>query len=343
MATEATKHSLNAGRRGPLAPLDILNLAYIALVIILVLVGFRRVSHWGICLGAYAAVGGGLLTFLVVTARMGHPIVIFVRSWYTPLLFIFHYEFAVQLNQLFAPFLAPWIARLAPDVSVVAERLGDRVYFDSLMMKLDQWLFGFQPSVRFAEAFGAAWFGEIMHFAYASFYLFVPVLGFPLWFQHRRREFDDFLFRATFTMLACCVIFIPFPIAGPRHYLDPAGLHLNAGYLFAWIVGMLFEHLDVPNGGFPSSHVAVAASVLISACVYEKRVFALLGPLFIGLCLATVYVAGHYAVDTVAGLFAGVLFYVLAGRVRNLLERTLARWQNGTLRKAPGNGEAIGA
>ena len=343
MTIEPRGRSSAPPKTGPLSELDVLNLAYVALVLVVILVGWGRIRHGGLCLAVYATAGVGLIAFLRVTARATHPFVVLLRAWYSPLLFILHYEFTFHVNQSLAPLYAPWFGRFVHEGSLVAGQLGHRVYFDPILMAWDQWLFGFQPSVRFAAAWGTAWIGELMHFAYFSFYLFIPLLGFTLLFQRRRQAFDDFVFRATFTMLLCCAIFIPFPIAGPRHYLAPDALRLNGGYVFAWIVRLLFDYCDVPTGGFPSSHVAVAASALISAFVYEKRVFLILAALFVGLCLATIYVAGHYVVDTLGGLLVAPLSYALAGPVRDLLGRPLAHLLNGRPHKWPEDGETIGA
>jgi len=303
--------------------IDIWNLGYIALVSLLILVCRKRISHWPLCLAAYVGVGFFLAGFLRATAGTTRPSLVFVRAWYTPLLFIFHYEFTFALNQALAPLYAPLVERAWPGVELVSARIGGRVYFDEILLAADRWLFGFQPSIRFAWALGSNWFGELMNLCYFSFYLFIPVTGLVLWLQGRREAFDDFLFRATFVMWICCVVFIAFPTAGPRHFLGPEEMNLGRGYLFAWIMRLIFLNAEVPTGGFPSSHVAVTASILISAFRYERRLFAALFPFFIGLCFSTVYVAEHYAVDALAGLVAGPILYALAPWARRALGRAV--------------------
>lgn len=176
--------------------LDVLNLIYFALVIAVIVLFRQRIERWALCLAAYALVAATIVAFLVATARASHPAARFVRAWYSPLLYIMHYEFAYAFNQSVAPFYAPLLSRAFGGVSFVAERLGDRIYFDELLLRADRLLFGFQPSVRFAQVFAWRWFGEIMHMGYFTFFLLIPIVGATLWFKRRRREFDDMLFRA---------------------------------------------------------------------------------------------------------------------------------------------------
>ena len=319
MTSVESNHPHPPNRRPALSALDRLNLLYIALIILLIVVCRRRIDPWPVCLATYLGLGIVLLAFLTTTARSFHPVIGFIRDWYTPFLFLLHYEFTYLLNQSFAPLYAPWLSRLAPTVALTAEHIGGRVYFDRFFALFDQQLFGFQPSLHFAQVFGAAWFGEIMHLAYFSYYVYVPLLCGILWFRPKREPFDDSMFRATLTMWFSILVFIILPVAGPRQFFGPEGYNLNRGYLFAGIMKFLFDHGEIPNGAFPSSHVAVALVVLILASRYQKRLFFTLIVPFLALCLSTVYVAEHYVVDVVAGLLVGALFYMAGAPIRRLL------------------------
>lgn len=111
-------------------------------------------------------------------------------------------------------------------------------------------------------------------------------------------------------------------------------MHLHNGYLFAWVMRLIFLNLEVPNGGFPSSHIALASSILISAYRYERGVFYALVAPFLALCASTVYVGEHYAVDSLAGLAVGPLFHYLAPYARTAIERWSADLRFAGLRKA---------
>ena len=273
-------------------------------------------------LGAYVGLIVVLLCFLKATAGSTNAIVRFVRDWYTPLLFIFHFEFTLTLNQSVAPLYASWLSRWAQDAAFNPEHLGHRFYFDALFVLADERLFGFQPSVRFAQALPWRWFGEVMHIFYFSFYCFVPFLGAVLWFRKKQQAFDDMMFRSALTMFACCLIFIVFPVAGPRYFFTPDASRPNQGYLFAWLIDVIFKNGDIPNGAFPSSHVAVTLAVTAAAYRYERRLFVWLFITFTGLCMSVVYIGEHYAVDVAAGLVAGLALYAVASPLRRLLGGT---------------------
>ncbi|MBM3333285.1 phosphatase PAP2 family protein [Candidatus Sumerlaeota bacterium] len=299
--------------------LDRLNLLYAALVSVIIVVCHRRIAHWYVPLGAYVGLIVVLFGFLRATAGSTNTIARFVRDWYTPFLFIFHFEFTYTLNQSVAPLYASWLSWWVPDGAFNPEHLGERFYFDALFVLADERLFGFQPSVRFSQALPWRWLGEIMYMFYFSFYCFVPFLGAALWFRGKQQAFEDMMFRSAFTMWMCCLVFIILPAAGPRYFFTPEAYHPNNGYLFSWIINFLFTHGDVPNGAFPSSHVAVTLAVTAAAYRHERRLFPWLFIVFAGLCTSVVYIGEHYAVDVAGGWVAGMAFYTMAVPLRRLL------------------------
>ena len=312
-------------QRPTLTALDRLNLIYIAVIIAVIVVCHRRIPSWPVCLASYVGLAVVLAAFLKIARQNFHPVIVFIRDWYTPFLFLFHYEFTLPLNQSFAPLYAPLISRLAPGIPLVAEQFGHRVYFDHLLVPIERWFCGgFLPSYCFAQVFNARWFGEIMNLAYFSYFGYVPLVCGIFWFRPRREPFDDTMFRATMTLWVCFLFFVIFPTGGPRQFFGPEGMNLNVGYLFAWIMKFLFKYGEIPNGAFPSSHVAAALTVLFSAYRYQKRLFACLIIPFVLLCTSTVYVAEHYAIDVPVGFAAGWILYWLSGRAYGLLRPRFA-------------------
>jgi len=309
-----------ANQRPTFTALDRLNLIYIALIVAVIAICGRRIPTWPVCLASYAALGIVLAAFLKTTRRSIHPVIVFIRDWYTPFLFLFHYEFTLPLNQAFAPLYAPLVSRLAPGIPLVAEHFGHRVYFDYLLLPVERWVCGgFLPSYAFAQAVSARWFGELMHLAYFSYYGYAPLVCGILWFRPRRDPFDDAMFRVAMTLWVCFFFFIVFPTGGPRQFLGSEGMNLNGGYLFAWIMKYLFQYGEIPSGAFPSSHVAAALAALLAAYRHSKRLFAWLVVPFILLCLSTVYVGEHYAIDVPVGFAAGGILYWLGGHAHGLL------------------------
>ena len=67
-----------------------------------------------------------------------------------------------------------------------------------------------------------------------------------------------------------------------------------------------------PTAAFPSSHVGVTTVVMLLALRTRSKgiIFTIL-PFYILMCLSTVYIYAHYAIDAIAGLVTGILLYFL--------------------------------
>ena len=65
-----------------------------------------------------------------------------------------------------------------------------------------------------------------------------------------------------------------------------------------------------PTAAFPSSHVGVTTVVMLLALRTRSKglIFTIL-PFYILMCLSTVYIYAHYAIDAIAGLLTGILLY----------------------------------
>ena len=66
-----------------------------------------------------------------------------------------------------------------------------------------------------------------------------------------------------------------------------------------------------PTAAFPSSHVGISTVLmLLTWHSGNRRLLYVLLPFYVLLCLATVYIQAHYAIDALAGLVSGALLYV---------------------------------
>src|SRR2546426_11377486 len=102
------------------------------------------------------------------------------------------------------------------------------------------------------------------------------------------------------TFYICYVVFLFFPVAGPRYTFDLA----NNAATSVWparATQWLLDLGDSWGAAFPSSHVAAAVVAALCALRYWRPLGLLLTPLTVGLVLSVVYGQFHYAVDAVAG------------------------------------------
>lgn len=217
---------------------------------------------------------------------------------------------------------------------------------DHVFCHWEQALFGFQPTLVFADNFSWNIVSELMSMGYASYY---PMIALIIFFYFFRR-YDEFE-RASFVMLASFfiyyLVFIFVPVAGPTFYYKAVGLGEIAKGVFPSVGDYFNLHQDClptpgysdgffyrlvedakaagerPTAAFPSSHVGISTvCMLLAAHTRQRRLVWMLLPFYVFLCLATVYIQAHYAIDAIAGLFTGcVLYFGLMASTRNMKTR----------------------
>jgi membrane-associated phospholipid phosphatase len=184
---------------------------------------------------------------------------------------------------------------------------------DPLFIKLDQWLFGFQPSIEFSNYFSNSWFTEIMYFGYFSFYFII--LGFIIAMCFKSKVlFLENTFKVAFSLLFFYFVFALFPSSGPQFYFDinERAVPTN-GYWFQDIMHAIQAGAEQPTGAFPSSHVGVTVVILLLARKSLPLFYKICLPLAFILILSTVYIKAHYAVDAIFGvLIAPIIVYLAA-------------------------------
>ncbi|RLE18781.1 MAG: hypothetical protein DRJ14_02715 [Acidobacteria bacterium] len=233
----------------------------------------------------------------------------FFRYWYQPITYTFFYEASCSLNHvLFSHNLDPFFQHL------------DRLFF------------GLQPSVELAKAIPGKPVAEFFYISYFSYYLLIPILGFSLYCS-RRRLFPAFLLRVSAVFYFCYTLFVILPVIGP----DTMGVAPPPGYLFHNIMAFIYAHGEIGGGSFPSSHVAVALAVTLTAAKVRPRMFRYFFlPDLVFLSIATVYLRYHYVVDVFAGIVTTFFIFAL-----------IDRWEKHQFGKTPaaatlGSGETTG-
>src|SRR5207302_11124442 len=122
-----------------------------------------------------------------------------------------------------------------------------------------------------------------------------------LWLSGRRAAARHTIFAVMITFYLCYVVFLFFPVAGPRYAFEP-GRSAAPDVWSARASQWLLDRGVSWGAAFPSSHVAAAVVAAVCALRYWRRLGLVLAPFTIGLVLSVVYGQFHYAVDAVAGL-----------------------------------------
>ena len=206
---------------------------------------------------------------------------------------------------------------------------------DHIFAGWEQSLFGCQPSLLFSQKVPYGWFSELMCLGYVSYFPLM-LITYLYYFFRRYKEFQMTAFVMLASFFAYYVIFVLLPVTGPQFYYlavgtekIAAGIFPNLGDWFlthsermaapGWTDGFWYHMLDLthdagerPTAAFPSSHVGVTTVVMLLALRTRSKglIFTIL-PFYILMCLSTVYIYAHYAIDAIAGLVTGVLLYFI--------------------------------
>ncbi len=170
---------------------------------------------------------------------------------------------------------------------------------DPGIVRLEVALFGFLPSEAFNRCCPQAWFSELMHFGYFSFYLII--LFFAVWYYVKAPFLaGKRIFTFLFSFFVFYLIFIFFPSEGPLYFLPASEGHVPEGYFFTGVMQKILL-FDRPTGAFPSSHIGMTWLMMYFFFSDNRKIFyGWLLPAVL-LTFATVYIKAHYALDVIAG------------------------------------------
>ena len=206
---------------------------------------------------------------------------------------------------------------------------------DHLFAGYDQSIFGYQPALLFSQAISHPVFSELIHLGYFSYFpMIVLVTFFALFFRYK--EFDRTTFIILTSFFIYYVIFVFLPVTGPQYYYQAVGLENIAAGVFpdvghyfldhqeplpmpGWSDGFFYHMVENahaagerPTAAFPSSHIGITTILLFLAWRLRNRwLFWGMMPLYILMCMATVYIQAHYVVDVFGGWVSAVIIYMV--------------------------------
>ncbi|PYO62084.1 MAG: hypothetical protein DMD28_06895 [Gemmatimonadetes bacterium] len=265
---------------GKLALVDLATLIYVAVstVAVLVFTGGDRVGSIALLSAHILAV---CLVLLAPQARADGPTGRFAGDWY-PLL-------------LLGAFYA--------EVGVLNVDVG--YHHDLAIQRLEQWVFGSQLSYRWIREMPNPGLSWLLHCCYLAYYVILYASPLGLWISGRRDAARFTIFAVVATFYLCFMVFLFFPVTGPRYALalaDNAATRVWPARAAQWVL----DQGDSWGAAFPSSHVAGAVVATLCAVRFWRPLGLILLPFTVGMTFAVVYGQFHYAVDAVAGLVVAV-------------------------------------
>lgn len=281
------------GPLGAVRPLDALIAGYVGLAALPLALGATRgVPGCARQLLADLAVLAGLVLICALSRRSRRWPLVLLRLVYAPLLFTLLYRQAATI----------WPV------------LYDQP-FDALLVRAEQALWGGQPSLAFAQYAPWSWLSELFCLAYFAYYFLTPAMVFTLLFTRGYATTERIIFATALCFFGCYALFWLLPVVGPQYWFPPhAGPRLFPGHVFNRLLYLLTSSGEVPAGGFPSSHIAVALLLTIQARRLAPRLFPFMVAVTVVMCPAVVYLRAHYLVDVPAGIVVGLLMTSIMNR-----------------------------
>jgi membrane-associated phospholipid phosphatase len=283
-------------------PLEVLNLATLAVLSALTLWLDGRVPDAGGILLRYAVMAAGLLVIAAATRREERlPAAARILVNFYPIASI--------------PILYESLGPLIPAARPIAR--------DDLLIAADRAVFGTDATVWLQRLIRPA-VTDVFFLAYLTYYFIAIALGVILWRQSHSVA-RRYIFTLTLSYLLSYTGYFLVPALGPRVSL--ASRHtvpLETTTTVSRAVSSTLDKLERTKFDvFPSGHTMIAVVVLVVSFQRARDAFWWFLPIAALLIFSTVYCRYHYVVDVVAGTLLAVISVPLGDRLYD-------RWTSGS-------------
>ena len=284
-----------------------LNLIYSFLTTLLIIIFYNRLAEPQTMFFARFFILVGTFAVIYLYTKFPSRATVYLRIFFQMSLLSYWYPETFEFNRMF------------PNL-------------DHLFASLDFNLFGCQPAIVFEQVCSSDFWREAFNMGYWLYYPMILVIS-TYYFFARPKEVERCTFIILSSFFIYYFIYMFLPVAGPQFYFPVIGedaaavgccpeignyfsLHPEItiaqegkGGLFTELVCMAQSAGERPTAAFPSSHIGVTTIIVLLAYRANRKLFAIMFPIYLLLCCATVYIKAHYLVDAIAGVVTGVLFY----------------------------------
>ena len=292
-------------RKRALKPVDLVVIAYLAIIAALILVFRYRIEWWPHLIAAHAL---GIL-LVVGLAKWAHASAHRAAAVTPP-----HTGLQFRLSRLLRGwYLVPLIPTTFKELSYLIPFLHARD-FDVELAAIDYRVFGAHPTVWIERILWPP-LTEVLQLAYATYYFLPVALGLVLWSKRRFAEFDFWIFIIAFGFYLSYIGYIIVPAIGPR-FLPAIQDAQTVPLTGVWLFQTLRETLDKAEGitrdCFPSGHTELTLLTLYYARRLHRPTFWAMLPLGSAIIFSTVYLRYHYVIDVIAGALLAILVVMMA-------------------------------
>ncbi len=268
-------------------PFDHLTLIYSWIMVVIIVNFARPLDRYVGILLFYLGVTLLIILLVQLFRPEGNRVGSFFRLLYPIMVMTAFYQVSGRLVHLFVP-----------------------GFYDYQIAVLEKSIFGGDPSL-WLDRFSGTFLTELLSASYFSYYFLVPGLALYLFFDRRDRELKRFLTATCVTFFISYLVFIFYPVEGPRHYFGALYATKLDGPIFHPLVDLVIGRGAFHGGAMPSSHVAEALVVMLCAIRWYGRKAYFLVAVVAALALGTIYGRFHYVTDVVIGVVIGATAYWL--------------------------------
>ncbi|MEZ5358377.1 MAG: phosphatase PAP2 family protein [Candidatus Zixiibacteriota bacterium] len=265
-----------------LLPYDHMALIYCWIIIVLTFNFARPIEDFYVVLAFHFGVIALVCLLAIFLNDKTNRFAVFLRLLYPVILMTFFYTTVGKLVHI-----------VYPD------------FLDYQVINLERAVFGVSPTVWWDQHLNVI-VTEIMSAGYFSYYFLIIGLSLVLIFNKRDAEIKRFMTATCATFFISYLIFIFYPVEGPRHVFVDTYQNAITGPFFRQLVDYVISNGAFRGGAMPSSHCGEALVVTYFAIkVYGRRAWFLAVILAI-LSISTVYGRFHYVSDVVVGYIIGI-------------------------------------
>ena len=190
--------------------------------------------------------------------------------------------------------------------------------FDIYFVTAEQFLWGMQPSLQFAQVMPQGWFNEFMNICYFSYYPLIMGICIVFYFDNKQHS-PKSIFTIVFSFYMYYLFYDIVPVVGPQFHFNTLYTDTEPPYFFGKFMRYILTNLEKPTGAFPSSHVGIALIISVITFKHLKKYFYYSLLFVFGICFATVYLKAHYLVDVIGAMISVPILVGLSSYVYDKL------------------------
>jgi len=277
-----TKKNLFERFASKLVPYDHMVLVYCWFIIVLTVNFARPIADYTIVLAFHTGVIVLVCLLAIFTHNKQSRPLVFIRLLYPVILMTFFYTTSGMLVHIFFP-----------------------DFLDYQVINFERAIFGVSPTVWWDNHLNVV-VTEIMSAGYFSYYFLIIGLSLFLFLGRKDTEIKRFMTATCATFFISYLIFIFYPVEGPRHVFADTYQNTITGPFFRQLVDLVINNGAFRGGAMPSSHCAEALIVTFFGIKYYGRKAWFLTIILLVLSVSTVYGRFHYVTDVVVGYLIGI-------------------------------------